>query len=113
MAAFQPLQTVVSQIEYPYGRGRRVVGEVIGNSGCAAVAGCLWLMSVLLLAPGIWIGLSYDYSASEWLSLLPFPSESEEFFPWFGRIITLLVLIGSTLFLAAYAIRKGAPLDEQ
>jgi hypothetical protein len=82
------------------------VGAAVRNSGCAAVAGCLWLVAALLLLPGIWIGIAYGYTLSEWLSLLPYPAESQEVLPWFGRIIPLAVLVCSTLFLSAYALQS-------
>ena len=87
------------------------IGAALGNSGCAAVAGCLWLVAVLLLLPGIWIGIGYGYDLSDWLSLLPYPAESEEVLPWFGGIIPLLILVCSTLFLGAYGLRSGSSTD--
>jgi hypothetical protein len=92
---------------------RSFIGAAVGNSGCAAVAGCLWFVAALWLLPGIWIGLGYGYNFSEWLSLLPYPAESEEVLPWLGRIIPLAVLVCSTLFLGAFALRSATPTDEQ
>jgi len=77
------------------------------NSRGAMVAGGLWLLSALLLLPGIWIGLAYGYSLSEWLSLIPFPVESDEVVPWFLRTIALSVFIGSTVYLTIYSVRKA------
>ena len=79
---------------------------MIRNSGLTAVAGCLWLVSALLLLPGIWIGLSYGYSFSEWLSLIPFPAERKEIAAWLLRVTSLLIFVGSTLWLAISALRK-------
>jgi hypothetical protein len=73
--------------------------------------GGLWLLAALLLLPGIWIGVAYRYNLSDWLSLLPYPAETEEVLPWFGRIISLLVLVCSTLFLGAYALQSRSPTD--
>lgn len=87
------------------------IGAALGNSGCAAVAGGVWLLAALMLLPGIWVGLAYGYNLSEWLSLLPYPAESEEVLPWFGRIIPLVVLACATLFLVAYALRSRPPTD--
>lgn len=72
----------------------------------AIAAGCVWLISALLLLPGILVGLSYDYNFSDWLSLLPVPRESEEILPWFFRIVLFVALIGSTAFVGAYALRR-------
>ena len=69
-------------------------------------AGCLWLLSVILLLPAVWIGIAYKYNLSEWLSLLPLPDESEEFFPWVIRIVLVLSFIGSTAALAVLAFQS-------
>jgi hypothetical protein len=87
---------------------KSAVGEMVSNSGCAAVSGCLWLVSAVFLAPVIRIGFSYGYSLPEWLSMIPFPAEREEVLPWFIRIVLLLVFVGSTLLLAAFALSGGA-----
>ena len=83
------------------------------DSGLVAAAGCLWLVSALLLLPLVWFGLSYGYTVAEWLSLLPFPAEDEEVLPWFLRTLPLLGLMGSTAFLVVSAFRKDVPTDRQ
>jgi len=73
-----------------------------------AVAGCLWAVSAVLVLPGVWVGIAYRYTSAEWLSLLQYPAESTELFPWLVRIILTVVLIGSTLFILAHALRWGS-----
>ena len=83
------------------------IREGITNSGCAAIAGCLWLIAaVLLVLPAILVGLAYGYGAVDYLLLLTFPNDRSENVLWLFRIGLLAVFLGSTAWLIAYFIRK-------
>ena len=78
----------------------------MSRSKHAMVFGCLWILSAILLLPGLWIGFAYKYNLSDWLSLLSFPGENEEFIPWVVRTILFVTFIGSTVALAVIAVRN-------
>ena len=81
--------------------------EVAANSGCAAIAGCLWLtVAVLLLLPATLVGLAYGYGVGDYLLLLTFPNDRAENGLWLFRIGLLAVFLGSTAWLIAYFILK-------
>ncbi len=93
--------------------GRGFVGEAVRNSGCAAVAGCLWVAAACFVVPMVWFGMAYDYRFSDWLSLLSYSDAHGETFFWFARTAAVLVLIGATLFLLAFAVLRGSADTEE
>lgn len=70
------------------------------------MSGCSLIICALLLLPIIWIGIAYDYNASEWLSLLEYPKENDEFFPWVFRICLISVIFVSTMTIIINIIKS-------
>jgi hypothetical protein len=84
----------------------------LGKAGLRILAGCLWLVSGLLLVPAIFvIGMRYHYDLHDWLSLLSFPAEADEVGPWIVRIALLLTFLGSTVWLAVLAFGRRTRSD--
>ena len=71
-------------------------------------SGCLWLLSLLLILPIVWLGLAYGYSLEEWLMLVEYPNDSEENALWLYRIVLLSILFVTSYIIVRALIKENA-----
>jgi hypothetical protein len=69
------------------------------------LTGCLWLLSFVLLLPGIWISVLQGYGIEEFLLLIMYPDDSEENWIWFYRILLFSVFLITSGILLSLIVR--------
>jgi hypothetical protein len=99
MSTFDPIAVIKSGGRIYYGQPPST--EIVASAGWLPLG---WLGVADVAAH--WFGYAYGYGLSERLLLLRFPNDPAENGLWLFRIGLLLVLFGSTAWLAAYLIRK-------
>lgn len=76
------------------------------NRKTIIIASISWVISFLLVLPGLYIGYSYEYSLNDWLSLVTYPDNEEENGLWFFRILIFCTLLVTTCILIIGALRN-------